>query len=34
MRNVARLSQSDRWALFLNTAYKMGLNDAIVEKGF
>ena len=34
MRNVARLSDSDRRELFRNTSDKMGLNDAIVEKGF
>lgn len=32
MRNVARLSESDRRELFRNTADKMGLNDAIIEK--
>ena len=34
MRNVARLPPDDRRALFRNTADKMGLNDAIVEKDF
>lgn len=34
MRNVARLPESDRRELFRNTADKMGLNDAIVEKIF
>ena len=34
MRNVARLSEDNRRALFRNTADKMGLNDAIVEKDF
>ena len=34
MRNVARLPDSDRGELFRNTANKMGLNDAIVEKDF
>lgn len=34
MRNVARLSENDRRELFRNTADKMGLNDAIVEKDF
>lgn len=34
MRNIARLSDNDRRELFRNTADKMGLNDAIVEKGF
>ena len=34
MRNVARLPEGDRRELFRNTANKMGLNDAIVEKDF
>ncbi len=34
MRKVARLADSDRRELFRNTADKMGLNDAIVEKDF
>ena len=34
MRNVARLTENDRRELFRNTADKMGLNDAIVEKDF
>lgn len=34
MRNIARLSENDRRELFRNTADKMGLNDAIVEKDF
>jgi len=34
MRNIARLSEIDRQELFRNTADKMGLNDAIVEKDF
>ncbi|MDO5116587.1 MAG: nucleotidyl transferase AbiEii/AbiGii toxin family protein [Synergistaceae bacterium] len=34
MRNVARLSNNDRKELFRNTADRMGLNDAIVEKDF
>ncbi len=34
MRNVAQLPASNRRELFLNTADKMGLNDAIVEKDF
>ena len=34
MRNVARLPDNDRGELFRNTADKMGLNDAIVEKDF
>ncbi len=34
MRNVAKLSDNDRWELFRNTADKMGLHDAIVEKDF
>ena len=34
MRNIARLSDNDRRELFRNTADKMGLNDATVEKDF
>lgn len=34
MKNVARLSDNDRRELFRNTADKMGLNDAIIEKDF
>ena len=34
MKNVARLSDNDKRILFRNTADKMRLNDAIVEKGF
>ena len=34
MRNIAQLPENDRRALFRNTADKMGLNDAIVEKDF
>lgn len=34
MRNIAQLSESERSELFRNTASKMGLNDAIVEKDF
>ena len=34
MRNIARLSENDRREMFRNTADKMGLNDAIVEKDF
>lgn len=34
MRNVAILSDNDRRELFRNTADKMGLNDAIIEKDF
>lgn len=34
MKKVARLSDLDRRELFRNTADKMGLNDAIVEKDF
>lgn len=34
MKNVARLSDNDKRILFRNTADKMGLNDAIVEKDF
>jgi hypothetical protein len=34
MRNVATLQSKDREALFRNTADKMGLNAAIIEKDF
>ena len=34
MRNVAQFPEGDRHELFRNTADKMGLNDAIVEKDF
>lgn len=34
MKRVARLSDNDKRVLFRNTADKMGLNDAIVEKDF
>lgn len=34
MREVAKLAEQERRELFRNTAAKMGLNDAIVEKDF
>ena len=34
MRKIANLSDNDRRELFRNTADKMGLNDAIIEKDF
>lgn len=34
MKNIARWSDEDRADLFRNTAAKMGLHDAIVEKDF
>ena len=34
MRKIACLADDDRRELFRNTADKMGLNDAIVEKDF
>ena len=34
MRKIACLPDNDRRELFRNTADKMGLNDAIVEKTF
>ena len=34
MRNIAKLPDNDRLELFRNTADKMGMNDAIVEKDF
>lgn len=34
LRKIANLSDNDRRELFRNTADKMGLNDAIIEKDF
>lgn len=34
MRNIAKLGVKDRKALFHNTASKMGMTDAVVEKDF
>ena len=34
MRNIASISEKDRKALFHNTAAKMGMTDAIIEKDF
>ena len=34
MRNIAKIYERDREALFHNTAAKMGMTDAIVEKDF
>lgn len=34
MRNIARINENDRKALFHNTAAKMGMTDAIIEKDF
>lgn len=34
MKNIARFSDNDKRRLFRNTADKMGLHDAIVEKDF
>ena len=34
MRNIAKINANDRKALFHNTAAKMGMTDAIVEKDF
>lgn len=34
MRNIAKISERDRKALFQNTAARMGMTDAIVEKDF
>ena len=34
MRKIAKLNVKDRNALFTNTAAKMGINTAIVEKDF
>ncbi len=34
MRNIAKIASKDREALFHNTAAKMGMTDAIIEKDF
>lgn len=34
MRNIAKIKENDRKALFHNTAAKMGITDAIIEKDF
>ena len=34
MRNIAKINERDRKALFHNTAAKTGMTDAIVEKDF
>ena len=34
MKSIARLPGADREALFRNTAQKMGMNEAIIEKDF
>ncbi len=34
MRDIARLSEKDKKALFHNTAAKMCMTDAIIEKDF
>ncbi len=34
MRDVAKLNENDKKALFHNTAAKMGMTDAIIEKDF
>ena len=34
MRSIARISPLERAELFKNTAYKMGLPEAIIEKDF
>ena len=34
MRNIAKIQENDRKALFHNTAAKMGMTDAIIEKDF
>lgn len=34
MRNIARIDENDRRALFINTSAKMGLPAAIIEKDF
>ena len=34
MKNIAKRPAEDREALFRNTADKMGINEAIIEKDF
>ena len=34
MRDIAKINENDRKALFHNTAAKMGMTDAIIEKDF
>ena len=34
MRNIAVIEQKEREALFRNTAAKMGISEAVVEKDF
>ena len=34
MNNIANINENDRKALFQNTAAKMGMTDAIIEKDF
>ena len=34
MRDIARLSEKDKKALFHNTAAKMGMTDAIIKRTF
>jgi len=34
MINIANINESDRYALFKNTAAKMGMTEAIIEKDF
>ena len=34
MNNIARINSNDRKALFQNTAAKMGLTEAIIEKDY
>ena len=34
MRDIAKLNENDKRALFHNTAAKMGMTDAIIEKDF
>ena len=34
MINIAKISETDRTALFQNTAATMGMTDAIIEKDF
>lgn len=34
MRDIAKLNENDKKSLFHNTAAKMGMTDAIIEKDF
>lgn len=34
MRDIAKLSENDKKALFHNTAAKIGMTDVVIEKDF